>query len=60
MTLPPNSDRWRKSTRSQSEGACVELHPAGAVRDSKNPAGPTLTVALGGLLSAVRGDSLSR
>ena len=38
---------WRKSSRSTSEGNCVEVaHPAApqvAVRDSKNPNGPTLT-----------------
>ncbi|HWE89311.1 MAG TPA: DUF397 domain-containing protein [Pseudonocardiaceae bacterium] len=36
---------WRKSTRSTSANACVELvyHPA-AVRDSKNPAHATLRV----------------
>ncbi|MFB6990437.1 DUF397 domain-containing protein [Streptomyces sp. NPDC056178] len=40
---------WRKSSYSGSEGgACVEVaaHPAAVhVRDSKNPDGPTLTVA---------------
>lgn len=46
---------WRKSSRSQGANTCVELHPAGLVRDSKNPAGPTLTVDLAGLLAAVRG-----
>lgn len=36
---------WRKSTRSQAQGACIEvafLGNAVAVRDSKNPTGPTL------------------
>lgn len=39
---------WRKSTRSSGNGACVEV--AGnlvgvvGVRDSKDPAGPALTV----------------
>ena len=38
---------WRKSSRSASEGNCVEIaHPATAqmvaVRDSKNPIGSTL------------------
>ncbi|MFJ5722458.1 DUF397 domain-containing protein [Streptomyces sp. NPDC093149] len=40
---------WRKSSYSGSEGGqCVEVaaHPAAVhVRDSKNPDGPTLTVA---------------
>ncbi|MBQ1075287.1 DUF397 domain-containing protein [Micromonospora sp. C31] len=37
--------RWRKSSRSGDEGACVEMAvlPATvAVRDSKDPAGPAL------------------
>jgi hypothetical protein len=40
---------WRKSTRSNGSGACVEV--AGnltgivAIRDSKDPEGPALTVA---------------
>ncbi len=36
---------WRKSTRSQQNGACVEaafLSTAVAVRDSKDPHGPQL------------------
>lgn len=60
MTTPSESSRWRKSTRSQSQGACVELHPTGAVRDSKNPTGPTLTGDLGALLSAARGYRITR
>ncbi|QIP85287.1 DUF397 domain-containing protein [Streptomyces sp. Tu 2975] len=40
---------WRKSPHSGSEGgACVEIatHPAANhVRDSKNPGGPSLTLA---------------
>jgi len=38
---------WRKSSRSQEQGACVELGKfadAVAVRDSKNPAGPALVL----------------
>jgi hypothetical protein len=36
---------WRKSTRSQANGDCVEfaeLEDAVALRDSKNPSGPPL------------------
>jgi hypothetical protein len=33
---------WRKSSRSATNGQCVELAYAGAVRDSKNPTGPVL------------------
>jgi hypothetical protein len=45
--------RWRKSRRSASGEACVELSGAlDAVRDSKNPSGPVLSVA--GLTALVR------
>jgi hypothetical protein len=58
LTVPHN--KWRKSSRSQNEGACVELHPDGAVRDSKNPDGPVLATSLSGLLSAVKAGQLTR
>jgi Domain of unknown function (DUF397) len=40
-----SSANWRKSTRSQANGDCVEfaeLEDAVAVRDSKNPERPAL------------------
>ncbi len=41
--------RWRKSTRSGTTGNCVEvadnLDVVVAVRDSKDPEGPALTVS---------------
>ena len=54
--------RWRKARASGTQGGsdCVELHPVGAVRDSKNPNGPRLALPLGGLLAAVKADSLTR
>jgi hypothetical protein len=39
------SPRWRKSSRSGSGNACIELrNDLRAVRDSKNPGGPVLQV----------------
>ncbi|WP_156756619.1 DUF397 domain-containing protein [Actinokineospora pegani] len=45
MPFDPTTPRWRKSTFSNTNGGqCVELATPGplAVRDSKNPDGPTL------------------
>ncbi|WJK32635.1 DUF397 domain-containing protein [Solwaraspora sp. WMMA2065] len=43
------STNWRKSSRSNNQGECVEMAdgPGGVVgvRDSKDPAGPVLVVA---------------
>jgi hypothetical protein len=55
MTVPL---RWKKSSRSQNTTNCVELAYAGAIRDSKSPAGPALRVKLGALLAAVKADRL--
>jgi hypothetical protein len=56
---------WRKSTRSNSAGACVEvadnLPGVVAVRDSKDQAGPALTFAPGkwaAFLSAIKAGQL--
>jgi hypothetical protein len=49
---------WRKSSfSSQSDGNCVEVafgQVEAAVRDSKNPSGPMLTVPTGGWLELVK------
>lgn len=45
--------RWRKPARSTGQSNCVELHPDGAVRDSKSPV-PMIRVDLATLVGAVR------
>ena len=49
---------WRKAFRSGAQSNCVELANTGAVRDSKNPAGPTLAADLPILLSAIKSGRL--
>lgn len=56
--------RWVKSSRSGNGESCVELgwrdgeqSPA-AVRDSKNPAGPVLSIDPGRLVKAVKSGRL--
>ena len=37
--------RWKKSSRSGQNTDCVEIaNTLGAVRDSKNPTGPVMTI----------------
>lgn len=46
---------WRKSSRSDTGGSCVEVrNDLAALRDSKNPDGPTLTVDVPAFLATVR------
>ncbi|WP_414639235.1 DUF397 domain-containing protein [Actinophytocola sp.] len=54
--------RWRKSSRSGANAnGCVEFaHTRDRVRDSKNPAGPSVRVDLDALLAAVKADHLGR
>jgi hypothetical protein len=58
VTVPHDNIRWRKSTRSQDQGDCVELGNSGAVRDSKNPNGPALPVSITALVNAVKADRI--
>jgi uncharacterized protein DUF397 len=54
VTVP---HRWRKSSSSNQDGACVEVaHTLDALRDSKNPGGPVLSVRGFPLLLAKCGD----
>jgi len=48
---------WRKSTHSggsDDDQNCVELAMQGAVRDSKNPTGPILSLDITTLVAAVK------
>lgn len=60
MIPDPTTLRWRKSSYSSGQnGNCVELAYLGAMRDSKNPAGPAIAVGdLQTFLCAVRQDRL--
>jgi hypothetical protein len=53
-----SENKWRKSSSSVANGSCVELAYAGAVRDSKNPAGPVLAVDVCAFVAAVRGTAV--
>ena len=61
MTPDLSAAVWRKSTRSGGNGgACVELANLGAIRDSKNPAGPVLRVSRSNLVAAAKADRWTR
>jgi len=56
------SGNWRKASRSGQQLNCVELAcvGVGAVRDSKNPAGPTLMVNVTELVISIKTGRLGR
>lgn len=59
MTTSRETTRWRKSSHSGQDTECVELaHTGDAVRDSKNPTGPTLAVGTHVLLAAIKSGRL--
>jgi hypothetical protein len=60
MTPDLSAAVWRKSSRSGgNNGACIELaNHLGAVRDSKNPTGPTLRVDVAVLVAAANSGHL--
>lgn len=52
---------WRKSSHSGQDTDCVEVAPTlGAVRDSKNPAGPILSANAAALVAAVKAGRISQ
>ena len=61
MDTAPRPLLWRKSSFSSNGEACVEVsHDLAAVRDSKNPEGPTLRVDLRPFASAIQVGQLDR
>lgn len=52
--------QWRKSSYTNATGQCVELRcDLAAVRDSKDPSGPTLSVNVPALVRSVKAGRLS-
>ncbi|GDY32553.1 DUF397 domain-containing protein [Gandjariella thermophila] len=52
---------WRKSSHSAQANGCVEVaNTLDAIRDSKNPTGPTLHVNVTELVTAVKAGRLQR
>ncbi|MGQ0837113.1 DUF397 domain-containing protein [Actinokineospora sp.] len=59
MSTHERRDGWRKSSFSDTGNGCVEIaHTLAAIRDSKNLAGPTLTVRVNRLVRAVKTGTL--
>ncbi|HEY3753036.1 MAG TPA: DUF397 domain-containing protein [Pseudonocardiaceae bacterium] len=55
------TDEWRKSTCSPNADSCVEVYrDRTALRDSKNAAGPVLSVDVALLVSDVKAGRLAR
>ncbi|HEV8562723.1 MAG TPA: DUF397 domain-containing protein [Actinophytocola sp.] len=55
MGTAPRPHQWRRSSFSSNGEACIEVsHDLAAVRDSKNPEGPTLRVNLRQFVSAIQ------
>ena len=53
------SYRWRKATASSNQTDCIEVaHTMGAIRDSKNPVGPMLSVPVELLVRVVKANQL--
>lgn len=60
MTVSPGH-QYKKSTFSTDSAACVEIrNDVKALRDSKNPDGSQLRIALENLLAAVKEDQFNR
>lgn len=61
MTIARHGPEWRKSSYSSNQTSCVEVHrDLGALRDSKNPGGPALSVDAGALAAAVKAGRVVR
>lgn len=51
--------QWRKAKRSDGANTCVEVaQTLGALRDSKNPTGPTIRGSVLALVEQVKADRI--